>query len=457
MSVFGKKLCLKLKRKRLDSSANTIIAYDKRSRDNDKEHQQDNHGQRSSAYTSVEHFSHQGENKQSSLPCYCGLVNDANNCYISCIIQALRLSTHFVAIINTVYDSFSKDELLNNTSSHWKSSTLIQLRKLIHEMQIREQAKEIKSITPIHLDEFLTSVWNNSQSFLPNSQHDAHEFLHFMLKYLEDGCKLTANETLQSNFASIFKGTLLFKTRCLECENAHEKKESFHDISLSLDSTTTIDTVKLSSLLEKFTTVDYLDGVNKYYCEHCRNYTEAEIGIVFDEIPKVLIFHLKRLTSFDAYGYNRKIMTSVVTCTELVLDQCALCSNGCKARNETYQLSAIIVHTGMSGSSGHYYSYVRVLNPDQQQRQDTSSSTTIDSNGNLGMPNASSSSSTSSPPINLSDSKVTSRSVNMLAPMWILFNDTVVKWVNSEQLLNILEPKGLSNSSTAYILIYTQI
>lgn len=214
----------------------------------------------------------------------------------------------------------------------------------------------------------------------------------------------------------------------------------------------------MSSLLEKFTAVDYLDGINKYYCEHCRNYTEAEIGVVFDDIPKILIFHLKRLTTFDAYGYNRKIMTAVATCPELVLDQCALCSSRCQAKNEKYQLFAIIVHAGVSGSSGHYYSYIRVSNIDAQNHQldapipSKANSEPLDKHA--ATPDESSSAVLT---CDLPKCTVVDQSVNISNPEWVLFNDTVVKWVNDEQLLNILEPKGLNSSSTAYILIYSQI
>lgn len=116
MPIGKKLLSLKLKRKIPDEGVHSTTESDKKSRLIDSSSLQQNKPTSSQeqivSYTTlIPNPFHQESRNRLPLPSYCGLINNANNCYISCIIQALRISTHFVGIVDAVYHLLSKDEV----------------------------------------------------------------------------------------------------------------------------------------------------------------------------------------------------------------------------------------------------------------------------------------------------------------------------------------------------------
>jgi ubiquitin C-terminal hydrolase len=49
--------------------------------------------------------------------------------------------------------------------------------------------------------------------------------------------------------------------------------------------------------MSQFASSECLQGDNKYFCENCNTYCEAEIRTCFDKLPINLTVHLKRFTS----------------------------------------------------------------------------------------------------------------------------------------------------------------
>uniref|UniRef100_A0A8C2CJE1 Ubiquitin carboxyl-terminal hydrolase n=1 Tax=Cyprinus carpio TaxID=7962 RepID=A0A8C2CJE1_CYPCA len=100
-----------------------------------------------------------------------------------------------------------------------------------------------------------------------------------------------------------------------------------------------------------------------------------------------------------------------------------------------YVLSSVVVHSGMSSESGHYYSYGRnVSNTDGYVAHPSSKS--------LESSSLSESSTASQEEMGCADHKSTD---------WFLFNDSRVTFTNSESLRNVT---GRFPKDTAYVLIY---
>jgi ubiquitin C-terminal hydrolase len=53
----------------------------------------------------------------------------------------------------------------------------------------------------------------------------------------------------------------------------------------------------LVRLLHAFTEVEYLRDDNKYYCDKCYRYVEAERSLHYDSLPNILTVHLKRFSA----------------------------------------------------------------------------------------------------------------------------------------------------------------
>ncbi|XP_061489268.1 ubiquitin carboxyl-terminal hydrolase 1 isoform X2 [Rhineura floridana] len=175
----------------------------------------------------------------------------------------------------------------------------------------------------------------------------------------------------------LFQGQLVLRTRCLECECFTERREDFQDISvpvqkdelskmeenseISPEPKTEVKTLKWA--ISQFASVERIVGEDKYYCENCRHYTEAERSLLFDKIPEVITIHLKCFASrgleFDCYGGLSKINTPLQTPLKLSLDDWSI-----NPANEIYGLFAVVMHSGITISSGHYTASVKITNLD---------------------------------------------------------------------------------------------
>lgn len=157
--------------------------------------------------------------------------------------------------------------------------------------------------------------------FEDNLQHDAQEFLCSLLVSLQDTekeiFKRTDNTSQHSSpFEDLFHGQLLHQTKCLTCEDAKKRYESFQDISVPIQKEAKVNDPKAFSptpkkaqdsesllwALSQFARIEHLSGDNKYFCENCLTHTEAEISTSFEKLPKILIIHLKRFTANPLSG-----------------------------------------------------------------------------------------------------------------------------------------------------------
>lgn len=174
----------------------------------------------------------------------------------------------------------------------------------------------------------------------------------------------------------LFLGTILSRTRCLECEKASEKHEEFLEVLVPLkkaaynsknsdgegsdleneDSPERNNT--LISFISSFSEVEKLQGDNKYYCDSCCNYVEADRSLHYETLPDILTVHLKRFSASSELGLMCKINDHVDVPLSL---PCLLykCHTNCCRQDHKYTLFGIITHAGYTISSGHYVAYVK--------------------------------------------------------------------------------------------------
>ncbi|XP_077391355.1 ubiquitin carboxyl-terminal hydrolase 1 isoform X2 [Festucalex cinctus] len=174
----------------------------------------------------------------------------------------------------------------------------------------------------------------------------------------------------------LFHGQLVLRTRCLECESFTERREDFQDISVPVleeqpDSPDDLFSVSpypkpeektLKRAIAQFASVERIAGEDKYFCDTCRHYAEAERSLLFDKTPEVVTIHLKRFSAssleMDPYGGLSKVNTPLQTPLTLSLDE--WCMPRSSSKGHRYELFAVVMHSGVSISSGHYTAYVRM-------------------------------------------------------------------------------------------------
>lgn len=150
-------------------------------------------------------------------------------------------------------------------------------------------------------------------------------------------------------------------------------------------------------LLNYFLCPERLTADNRYFCEPCASLQDAERAVELSRGPHYLILTLLRF-AFDLRTRRRRKILDDVSLPLLL--RLPLAGGDARA----YDLCSVVVHSGLSSESGHYYCYARD-----------------------GAPRP--------------------------APQWYLFNDTRVSFSSFESVSNVTSffPKD-----TAYVLFYRQ-
>jgi len=281
---------------------------------------------------------------------YVGLVNFGNTCYCNSVLQALYFCKPFRDMV-LLYKQQTKNQK--------KETLLTCLADLFY--SIAMQKRKVSSIAP---KKFIQRLRKENISFDNYMQHDAHEFLNYLLNTVADllqaekqqqkAKSLSAGQTPSKPeltwIHDIFQGTFTSETRCLNCETVRSKEEDFLDLSVEVEQNTSI-----THCLQAFSNTETLCSECKYYCEVCCSKQEAQKRMRVKKLPHVLALHLKR---FKLEQPNRSIKLSyrVVFPLELRLFNT---SDDASNPDRMYDLISVVIHCGSGLSRGHYISIVK--------------------------------------------------------------------------------------------------
>ncbi|XP_019389950.1 PREDICTED: ubiquitin carboxyl-terminal hydrolase 38 isoform X1 [Crocodylus porosus] len=229
-------------------------------------------------------------------------------------------------------------------------------------------------------------------------------------------------------------------------------------------------TPSVTDLLNYFLAPEILNGENKYYCETCASLQNAEKTMQIVEEPEYLILTLLRFSYDPKCHIRRKILDSVSLplVLELPVKRTAsplstvsggwpedvefsdigenlakkLKPSGADEVNcpqlVPYVLSSVVVHSGVSSESGHYYSYARNVTGSGLCHQSKTLSLISPDNNLLAGEN---------PSAIIENDPDT----NAMSKEWFLFNDSRVTFTSFQSVQKITSrfPKD-----TAYVLLY---
>ncbi|KAJ4290657.1 hypothetical protein N0V88_006404 [Collariella sp. IMI 366227] len=149
----------------------------------------------------------------------------------------------------------------------------------------------------------------------------------------------------------IFEGVLTSETRCLTCETASQRDETFLDLSIDLEEHSSV-----TSCLQQFSAEEMLCERNKFHCDHCGGLQEAEKRMKVKKLPKVLALHLKRFKYTEDYSRLQKLFHRVVYPYHLRLFNT---TDDAEDPDRMYELYAVVVHIGGNAYHGHYVAVIK--------------------------------------------------------------------------------------------------
>lgn len=110
------------------------------------------------------------------------------------------------------------------------------------------------------------------------------------------------------------QGILTSETRCLNCETVSSKDEDFFDLQVDVDQNTSI-----THCLKCWSNTETLCSENKFKCDNCSSYQEAQKRMRVKKLPMILALHLKRFKYMEQYNRHIKVSHRVVFPLELRL------------------------------------------------------------------------------------------------------------------------------------------
>lgn len=312
-----------------------------------------------------------------------GLRNLGNTCFMNAILQSLSSIKDFSAYFKELPafewgDKRSGTAVKKYYTRRYQpngSSLVEELRKILCGLW---QGTE-KSISP---DALFSVVWKVVPRFRGFQQHDAHEFMLYILNHCH-------SELLQSSqysngidtiVSGTFGGEMQSDVTCLKCGTISVKKETCLDLSLDIpmkckDKIATSGSSKgkgskskekakvctLMDCLERFVQVEELDESEWYTCAKCGKNEPSTKKFWLMQLPNVLVMHLKRFRYSDTGG-RTKVDTFVrFPIKDLNMNPYVLKTKIHKYSEKAnlYDLSAVVVHHGSGAGSGHYTTYAR--------------------------------------------------------------------------------------------------
>ncbi|KAL4424055.1 hypothetical protein ABPG75_001356 [Micractinium tetrahymenae] len=274
-----------------------------------------------------------------------GLQNLGNTCFMNSVLQSLVHTPPLAELLLSAGSGRLHNGAVNGFYPIQLAQELVK-RSLGH-----------ASRSPLAPMQFAKSLRRISRSFRPGRQEDAHEFLIALLDVMHEASIAGMQpkpppEVAQTSFIyRIFGGRMRSQVKCSECGYESNTYDPCIDLSLEI---TRAQSVKRA--LERFTAGEVLDGQNKYKCPKQSKGVRAVKRMTVDAAPNVLMIQLKRFEfSFSGHKISKKVDF------DLDLDLGPYMSER-PAAPALYDLYAVLVHSGHSVHSGHYYSYVRAPN-----------------------------------------------------------------------------------------------
>ncbi|KAL4510473.1 hypothetical protein ABPG72_004627 [Tetrahymena utriculariae] len=277
------------------------------------------------------------------------LENNSNYCYMNACLQSIlsigELNTYF---FDKIY--LEQKDQITKKPPKFTNAYLDLLQKF-------QKSGANQIISPNLFKKY------SQQHFDPHEQHDAQEYLRFVLGEIQDELNFPLPNKRPTEFKDsqqaskfyfkyhtsivdrLFCGQLISKVQCQKCKYVSSTFDPFLDLSLPIESKSLKD---LNSCMDLFFKPEEIDG--EYKCEKCTKTSRAIKSCQLGNIPKYLVIHLKR---FKMFPYKTKIKQQISYPS--ILDISKYYAN---SGNEStkYSLNGVIIHQG-SADIGHYVSF----------------------------------------------------------------------------------------------------
>jgi len=309
-----------------------------------------------------------------------GLVNLGNTCFMNATLQCLAAGTHFMSTLQLAHRTASDPPSLG---PHASQCTVHKNEFCVYCVvegfigRVMVDSSEKRAVVPRALAINIRAL---GRQFRPGRQEDSHEFLRCLLYRMvlsslkahgvKEGSKDRRDETTALH--SVFGGYLRNQVHCTSCGFDSNTYDCFLDLSLEVGNGIT----SVDKALQHFTAKEKLDKNNMWKCPRENKNVCAEKQLTIRSTPSALTIHLKRFSyvpmgkgGSSLYSMLQQLsggggqkLNSHIKFTDSLDITAALSDAALREKQSSlYNLYGVLVHSGYSSNSGHYFSFVKSL------------------------------------------------------------------------------------------------
>ncbi|EMP24868.1 Ubiquitin carboxyl-terminal hydrolase 48, partial [Chelonia mydas] len=181
-------------------------------------------------------------------------------------------------------------------------------------------------------------------------QQDAQEFSKLFMSLLEDTLSKQKNPDVRNIVQKQFCGEYAYVTVCNQCGRESKLISKFYELELNIQGHK-----QLTDCITEFLKEEKLEGDNRYFCETCQSKQNATRKIRLLSLPCTLNLQLMRFVFDRQTGHKKKLNTYIGFSELLDMEPFMEQKDGVYI----YELSAVLIHRGVSAYSGHYIAHVK--------------------------------------------------------------------------------------------------
>ncbi|KAL9652595.1 hypothetical protein ABK040_000162 [Willaertia magna] len=307
-----------------------------------------------------------------------GITNISNSCYMSAVLQSLLFIPQF-------YYLFKKISKLQLDNTVYPLAN--KMARFVREFAVMDRnAKHIDAsgdvLVPTYILDYMQKV--NTDQFILGTQHDAHEFLCYLLETLHQELSKVKPNTSSSADQEKDEATKENVEKKNEWQEVGKKNKpnNVREFENGESMISRLFSGKLKSVVDKIGENRGTAIIEPFYSLHLpikddnihgvryslkqmskeeqlgnKNYRSTKTTI--QQLPKVLFLHLKRFDYTDEGA--QKISKKIKFDNELVMDEKIIPSiRTISGKSQVkYKLVAVICHHGKEATGGHYSTFVQ--------------------------------------------------------------------------------------------------